>query len=46
MRKKRNDLRRSALFKKGRNMQIQAKVQLPKALPDFEIGNDGVMFGN
>jgi len=30
MSEKRNDLHRIALFKKGRNMQIQAEVQLPE----------------
>ena len=46
MRKKQNDLHRSALFQKGQEYADLGKSSVTKALPDFGIGNDGVMFGN
>ena len=33
-------------FHKGQEYADSGKSSVTKALPDFEIGNDGVMFGN
>ena len=33
-------------FQKGQEYADLGKSSVTKALPDFEIGNDGVMFGN
>ena len=33
-------------FQKGQEYADLGKSSVTKALPDFEIGNDGVIFGN